>query len=102
MPLPKPTHEAIYEITFSDDGLTMLILFKQMKGLVNELENEFTVLFTGDQRYEGWLGTWELESTVTNFDVVISSTLNTTERIKAFNDAYTVILRFVKKHWHEH
>ena len=102
MPLPNPTHEAIYDIRFADDGLTMFVLFKQMKGLVNELENEFGITFTGDERFEGWLGTWDLDSPVTHFDVVISASLNTKQRIKAFNDAYTVILKFVKKHWHEY
>ena len=102
MPLPNPTHEAIYDITFSDDGLTMFVLFKQMKGLVNELENEFEITFTGDERFGGWGGTWELESPVTNFDVIISASLNTKQGIKAFNDAYAVILKFVKKHWHEY
>jgi hypothetical protein len=101
MPLPNPTHEAIYEITFADDGLTMFVLLKQMKSLVNSLEDEFEITFTGDERFEGWLGTWELESPVTHFDVVISASLNTKQRIKTFNDAYAVILNFVKKHWHD-
>lgn len=29
-----------------------------MKYLVNDLENDFKITFTGDERFDGWLGTF--------------------------------------------
>ena len=95
MNLPEPTHEAIFDITYSNDGLTMYFILAKMKGLVSLLEANFESIAESDNRIDGWYSNWEVDSNITEFQVSVIKGMTDEERLIALNDCYAVVLNFV-------